>query len=73
MLSCSSKDKNLVLTKTDTGQSSIFDVGDRLNVEYGCGIGPKIIFDDGKWGLMMGLVSQVPERKEVNLFQVELK
>lgn len=59
VLSCSSKDKALVLTKTDTGLSSLFEVNDRLNVEYGCGIGPKIVFDVSRAGLMMGLVSQV--------------
>lgn len=73
VLSCSSKDKALVLTKTDTGLSSLFEVDDKLNVEYGCGIGPKIIFDKGRGGLMMGLVSQIAERKEVNLFQVDFK
>lgn len=61
------------MTRTDTGLSSLFDVNDKLNIELGCGIGPKIVFDNCRWNLMMCLVSQVAEKKEINLFEVDLK
>lgn len=61
------------MTRTDSGLSSLFEVNDKLNIEFGCGIGPKIVFDNSRWSLVMCLVSQVAERKEINLFEVELK
>lgn len=34
----------MVLTKTDSGINSFIDVKEKLNVDFGCGIGPKVIF-----------------------------
>jgi len=33
----------MVLTKSDTGINSFIDVKGKLNVDFGCGIGPKVI------------------------------
>lgn len=36
----------MVLTKTDTGINNFVDVKGRLNVDFGCGIGPKVIVNE---------------------------
>lgn len=46
---------------------------DKLNIELGCGIGPKIIFDRQKGMPIVVLVSQSSERREVNVFEIETK
>ncbi len=43
VLSCLAKEKSLMITKTETGVNSMIDVKGRLNVEIGCGIGPKLV------------------------------
>lgn len=36
----------MVLTKTDTGINNFIDVKGKLNVDFGCGIGPKVILSE---------------------------
>jgi len=43
ILTCSSKDKSLRLTKMDNGITEDVRVNGACNVEFGCGIGPKIV------------------------------
>jgi hypothetical protein len=43
VISCAPKEKSLIVTKTETGVNSLIDVKGRLNVEIGCGIGPKVV------------------------------
>ena len=73
ILSCSSRDKSLLLTRTDTSINSLFEVENKLSVRFGCGVGPKLIFDRFKGSPMMALVSQADDRKEVSLFKIDLK
>jgi hypothetical protein len=35
----------MILTKTDTGINNFIDVKGKLNVDFGCGIGPKVILN----------------------------
>ena len=44
MVSCVNKDKNLVATNLGDGNNCLIDVDDKLFVEFGCGIGPKLEF-----------------------------
>lgn len=60
ILSCSSKDRSLVLTRSDTGTNSIVDVGNRNYIEFGCGISPKMVFARYETTPMLGLVNQNP-------------
>ena len=57
ILSCSSKDKSLYMTKMDTGYSEFIKVNGVFNVEFGCGIGPKIVLSSKNSGIM-GILSQ---------------
>jgi hypothetical protein len=45
----------------------LIDVKGRLNVEIGCGIGPKVVVSDSG---MMAIVSQSPMVRQVLLYQV---
>lgn len=51
-LTCSSKDNALILTRMDTGISSLIKLNDSLSIEFGCGIGPKIVFSEAREGIM---------------------
>lgn len=44
VFSCSSKDNSLVMTKMDTGMSSVLKLKYNTGIEFGCGIGPKIVW-----------------------------
>ncbi len=66
-MSCAPKEKSLVVTKSETGVNSLIDVKGRLNVEIGCGIGPKVVVSDSG---MMAIVSQSPMVRQVLLYQV---
>ena len=44
VLSCSSKDNSLVLTKMDNTMSSLMKLKYNTGIEFGCGIGPKVVF-----------------------------
>lgn len=46
VLSCSSKDKSLCLTRMDTGISEHIKFNGACNIEFGCGIGPKIVISN---------------------------
>lgn len=52
LISCSCKDSALVVTKMDNGLSSLAKVTGGLGIDYGCGIGPKIILSEARDGLM---------------------
>jgi hypothetical protein len=57
----------MVLTKTETGVNSFIDVKGRLNVDLGCGIGPKIVLSENG---LMAIISQSPMLKQVLIYQV---
>ena len=52
VLSCSSKDNSLVLTKMDTGVSSMLKLKYNTGIEFGCGIGPKVVFNGARGGMV---------------------
>ena len=58
-----------MVTKTDTGVTRYQNLKDKLNVEYGCGINPKIVIN--KEGLM-GIVNQSCSGREVNLYRINI-
>jgi hypothetical protein len=60
-------EKAIVLTKTDSGNSSLIDVRGRLNVEFGCGIGPKVVLSENG---IMAILSQSPQARQVLLYQL---
>lgn len=60
MISCSSKDNSLVVTKMDNGLSSLAKVTGGIGIDYGCGIGPKIVLS----GVREGLMAIVNQRKD---------
>ena len=35
----------MILTKTDSGLNTFIDIKGKLNVDFGCGIGPKVILN----------------------------
>ena len=52
IVSTSSKDKSLCVTRMDSGQSELVKVNGPFNIEFGCGIGPKIVLSSQRGGLM---------------------
>ena len=56
-----------MLTKTDSGSSSLVDLKGRLNVGIGCGIGPKVVLSEKG---LMAILSQSPLSKQILLYQV---
>jgi hypothetical protein len=69
VISCCPREKSLILTKTDTGSNNLIDLRGRLNVEIGCGIGPKLIINESG---LLGIISQSPLVKQVLLYQLSL-
>lgn len=43
LLTCCAKDKNLTLTKMDSGVIEMVKVNGACNIEFGHGIGPKMV------------------------------
>ena len=42
----------------------------RLNIDYGCGIGPKIVLSGDE--MMMGIVSQSSTDREVGFYKINI-
>lgn len=72
VLSCSSKDNSLVLTKMDTTMSSLMKLKYNTGIEFGCGIGPKVVFSEAKGG-MVAVLNQTNTSREFNIYEVEVK
>ena len=68
-LSCSSKDKTLIMTKMESGASSFLEMNGNINIEFGCGIGPKVVMSTARNG-MMAIASQVSNKREVVLYEM---
>ena len=58
-----------MLTKMDTGTTSLIDVKGRLNVEFGCGIGPKVVVSDNG---TMAILPQSATNKHILLYQISI-
>ena len=52
ILSCSAKDSALVATQMENGKSALVKLTGGLGIDYGCGIGPKIVMNQVKEGLV---------------------
>ena len=62
LVSCSCKDSALVATKMESGLSSLIKVPGGLGIDYGCGIGPKVVLSEAKEG-MVAILSQKKDRR----------
>lgn len=72
LLTCSAKDNSLTLAKMDSGFTSQLKLPSNLGIDYGCGIGPKIVLStvmDGR----MAIVSQLAGRHEFTIYELQLK
>lgn len=56
----------------DSGLSSLIKVPGGLGIDYGCGIGPKVVLSDAKDG-MVAILSQRKDKKEFSLYEIEMK
>ncbi len=52
LLTCSAKDASLILAKMDNGYSTTVKLPASLGIDYGCGIGPKIVMSSHLDGVM---------------------
>jgi hypothetical protein len=57
LITCSAKQNSLILAKMDSGVSSTIKLPTNLGIDYGCGIGPKIVLSSCSGG-MMAIVNQ---------------
>ena len=62
VLTCSSKDKHLILTKMDSGISESIRINGIFAIEFGCGIGPKIVMSSNRGGIM-AILSQASQMR----------
>jgi hypothetical protein len=60
------------MTKMDTGISSMLKLSNPLGIEYGCGIGPKIILSEYRDGTV-AVLNQTNTNREFTLYELELK
>ena len=72
LISCSAKDSALVATKMESGLSSLIKVPSGLGIDYGCGIGPKVVLSDAQDGVV-AIVNQRKDNREFSLYELELK
>jgi hypothetical protein len=72
VLSCSSKDSNLLLTKVDSSVSSQIKLQYNAGIEFGCGIGPKVVFNEARGGIV-AVLNQGQNHRELSLYEVEIK
>jgi len=62
MITCSAKDSNLSVAKLDSNNVGTIKVASSLGIEYGCGIGPKIVLSSNNGG-MAAIVNQRSSNK----------
>ena len=72
LISCSCKDSALVATKMDNGLSSLVKVPNGLGIDYGCGIGPKVVLSNARDGVM-AIVNQRKDHREFSLYEMDIK
>ena len=69
VLSCSSKDNTLLLTKVDSSISSQLKLKYNTGIEFGCGIGPKVVFNEARGGIV-AILNQGNTSREFSLYEV---
>lgn len=57
LVTCSAKDSALVVTKMESGLSNLLKLTGGLGIDYGCGIGPKVVLSEANGGCV-AVVSQ---------------
>ena len=67
LLTCSSKDNSLIVAKMDSGMHSLLKLPTNLGIDYGCGIGPKIVLSSYSSGVM-AVVNQRSSNREFTLY-----
>ena len=72
LVSCSAKDTALVVTKMESGLSNILKLSGGLGIDYGCGIGPKVVMSEVNGGVA-AVVSQKATAREFTLYEIDLK
>lgn len=72
LVSCSCKDSSLVSTKMESGLSNLVKVSNGLAIDYGCGIGPKVVLSQAREGVA-AIVNQRNGTREFCLYALELK
>lgn len=72
LITCSAKDSSLILTKMQSGLSSLIKISPNLGIDYGCGIGPKIVLSELRDGLM-AIVNQKAGSRQFSLYEMDLK
>jgi hypothetical protein len=63
IISVGAKDSGLTLTRSNTETTSFINVESAVNIEFGCGIGPKIFLNYYNSNPIIGIVSQSINRK----------
>ena len=51
MITCSAKDNNLSVAKLDSNTVGTIKLPTNIGIEYGCGIGPKIVLSNHNGGI----------------------
>jgi hypothetical protein len=69
LISCSCKDSALVATKMESGLSNLIKVPNGLGIDYGCGIGPKVVMSEARDGII-AIVNQRASNKEFSLYEM---
>lgn len=59
-----------MLTRMDNGATNQVDVAGKLTVDYGCGIGPKIVLARNG---MMAVVNQSESNRSAIIYRVNVK
>jgi hypothetical protein len=67
LLTCSAKDSALIVAKMDSGVSSTIRLPTSLGIDYGCGIGPKIVISSSSDGVM-AIANQRAGSQEFSLY-----
>ena len=56
----------------DTGFSSLLKLKYNTGIEFGCGIGPKVIFNGARGGIV-AILNQGNTSREFSLYDVDIK
>ena len=61
-----------MLTNTENGEVEEIDVDATVHVEFGCGIGPKMVFGMKESVLNLYVVNQSKDNPQVSIYSLEL-
>lgn len=72
LITCSAKDSQLSVAKLDSNSLGSIKLSGGLGIEYGCGIGPKMVVSNYCEG-MAAIVNQGAGSREFSLYEIDLK